>query len=814
MSRLAWLLTALCLTVASAQLNILNKIKKDLTKEVQAVVDPLGKGIAFIGSSQCSTVKRLVGVSYDAFNKEPDMSKLTLVFTTTGFNPNNPFRIFLHGFIEDPTKNSYKEISNAFLAQGDCNILALDASSLIRWLYLRSTTMTRFIGEKLGAMLAALVNAGLDPSNIHLIGHSLGSHIAGFTGKTFRNLTGTLIGWISGLDPAGPCFGDVEVPCRLNKDDAQFVDVIHTDDGVYGLDEQIGHVDFYPNSGSEQPNCLFQTCSHSRAWLLYAESVLSRDAFLGVKCATYEDFRKGLCDYNDTRIMGYFSSPEVRGKYFLQTSDDMPYGRKSEGLKSISVTYNLSDAARLIPQSRGFNPNNPFRIFLHGFTDDPTKDSYKNISNAFLAQGDCNILALDASSLIRWLYLRSTTMTRFIGEKLGGMLAALVNAGVDPSNIHLIGHSLGSHISGFTGKTFRNLTGTLIGRISGLDPAGPCFADLEVPLRLSKEDAEFVDIIHTDAGVYGLDEQIGHVDFYPNSGSEQPNCLFQTCSHSRAWLLYAESVLSRDAFLGVKCATYEDFRKGQCDYNDTRIMGYFCPPDSSGDCNILALDASSLIRWLYLRSTTMTRFIGEKLGGMLAALVNAGVDPSNIHLIGHSLGSHISGFTGKTFRNLTGTLIGRISGLDPAGPCFADLEVPLRLSKEDAEFVDIIHTDAGVYGLDEQIGHVDFYPNSGSEQPNCLFQTCSHSRAWLLYAESVLSRDAFLGVKCATYEDFRKGQCDYNDTRIMGYFCPPDSSGKFYLQTADEIPYGRGSEGLKYVNNAGIVRNIKYVLTG
>nr|XP_049701707.1 pancreatic lipase-related protein 2-like [Helicoverpa armigera] len=195
--------------------------------------------------------------------------------------------------------------------------------------------MTRFIGEKLGAMLAALVNAGLDPSNIHLIGHSLGSHISGFTGKTFRNLTGTLIGRISGLDPAGPCFADVEASCRLNKEDAKFVDVIHTDDGVYGLEGQIGHVDFYPNGGSKQPNCLFQTCSHSRAWNLYAESILNRDAFLAVKCANHTVFMKGQCDYNDTRIMGYFSSPESRGQYFLQTSGKVPYGRRSEGLKYV-----------------------------------------------------------------------------------------------------------------------------------------------------------------------------------------------------------------------------------------------------------------------------------------------------------------------------------------------------------------------------------------------------------------------------------------------------------------------------------------------
>ncbi|CAH1640858.1 unnamed protein product [Spodoptera littoralis] len=360
MGHLASFLTTLWLTSAAAQLGFIKDLAKDVTQgaknEVQAIADPLGKTIAFIGSSQCSNVQKLIGVTYENYaDSGPDLSQLTLVFITRAktvtynltlapeeiplerwFNPELPFRIFLHGFTDDPSKSSYQTISKAFLEENDVNILALDASSLIRWFYLRSTVMVRFIGERLGSILSALVPAGLDPSKIHLIGHSLGSHIAGFTGKSFYNQTGYRVGRISSLDPAGPCFSNLPIDLRLSKEDADFVDVIHTDAGVYGLNEAIGHVDFYPNSGSEQPNCLFQTCSHSRAWQLYTESVLIPEAFIGAQCSSWKQFMKGNCNYNDTSIMGYYCPTDSRGKYDLQTSNESPYGRGVEGLTYVN----------------------------------------------------------------------------------------------------------------------------------------------------------------------------------------------------------------------------------------------------------------------------------------------------------------------------------------------------------------------------------------------------------------------------------------------------------------------------------------------
>lgn len=56
-----------------------------------------------------------------------------------------------------------------------------------------------------------------------------------------------------------------------------------------------------------------------------------------------------------------------------------------------------------------------------------------------------------------------------------------------------------------------------------MDPVGPGYYILNT--HLSASDAEFVDIIHTDMGIYGLALKIGHVDFFPNYGYRpQPGC--------------------------------------------------------------------------------------------------------------------------------------------------------------------------------------------------------------------------------------------------------------------------------------------------
>ena len=75
--------------------------------------------------------------------------------------------------------------------------------------------------------------------------------------------------------------------------------------------------------------------------------------------------------------------------------------------------------------------------------------------------------------------------------------------------VHCIGHSLGGQACGLSGKQLIQ-EGFKYDRISGMDPAGPLFCeDVPYPFdykyidpraRIGPNDADFVDVIHTDGG--------------------------------------------------------------------------------------------------------------------------------------------------------------------------------------------------------------------------------------------------------------------------------------------------------------------------
>ena len=60
-------------------------------------------------------------------------------------------------------------------------------------------------------------------------------------------------------------------------------------------------------------------------------------------------------------------------------------------------------------------------------------------------------------------YPKAVANTRILGKQIELMIKLMMKRGMELSRIHLIGHSLGAHISGYAGAAFKGQ----LGRISG-----------------------------------------------------------------------------------------------------------------------------------------------------------------------------------------------------------------------------------------------------------------------------------------------------------------------------------------------------------
>ncbi|KAK9702906.1 Lipase [Popillia japonica] len=191
-----------------------------------------------------------------------------------------------------------------------------------------------------------------------------------------------------------------------------------------------------------------------------------------------------------------------------------------------------------------------------------------------------------------------------------------------------------------------------------------------------------------------------------------------------------------------------------------------------------------------------TWHVGQCVAILSVSLAAYNILPEDIHVLGFSLGAHIAGFASKHMRKTMGRPYGRITGLDPALPFFANFNNDWKLGSDDANFVDVIHTNAGSFGKIEPMGHVDFYVNGGSIQPACqnliYVPLCSHLMANFYYAESIISKK-FVATQCKTVWDPFLGWCRNKSKYVlMGEHCDRSVRGIYSLNTSTTPPYGLG----------------------
>ncbi|XP_037048140.1 phospholipase A1 member A-like [Bradysia coprophila] len=209
-------------------------------------------------------------------------------------------------------------------------------------------------------------------------------------------------------------------------------------------------------------------------------------------------------------------------------------------------TYGLLEAERILENSNFIRTRRTV-LYSHGFMVNTDNDRTRLLVNAYQNTNAYNILIFDWRELAGSSYPRAVLNMAKLSEELAKFILKATDRGYAITNWHVLGHSLGAHLSGIVGKRIKGLSnGSLIlSRISGLDPAGPGFYGRGVfGQPISGTDAVFVDIIHTDAGELGANVNTGTVDFWPNGGDDQPGCSFISvgCSHSRAAYYWIESV--------------------------------------------------------------------------------------------------------------------------------------------------------------------------------------------------------------------------------------------------------------------------------
>ncbi|XP_031635906.1 lipase member I-like isoform X2 [Contarinia nasturtii] len=176
-----------------------------------------------------------------------------------------------------------------------------------------------------------------------------------------------------------------------------------------------------------------------------------------------------------------------------------------------------------------YNASQTTVLYIHGYLESPDSDSVHLIVNAYHARKEHNLIVLDWSDAAFGDYfIQAVPNSVTLGNIFATVVLSAFKKGLDREKFHVVGHSLGAQLAEVMGRKMflKSNQFQKLKRITGLDPANPPFFPNILLDHLSHSDAEFVDIIHSDAGLYGQPISTGTIDFWPNDGMTlQPICV-------------------------------------------------------------------------------------------------------------------------------------------------------------------------------------------------------------------------------------------------------------------------------------------------
>ncbi|CAG2104286.1 unnamed protein product, partial [Medioppia subpectinata] len=711
----------------------------------------------------------------------------------TAFDPKKPTKFLVHGWLNSYNKTDQmgvywmKNVTDFILSQTDGNVFCVDWSKVAGdVLYFPVVPKTQVVGQMIGYFINRLIAAtGVSLNDIHLIGHSLGAHVVGFAGQS---LLPNKVAQISGLDPAGPGYGDGSP--RLSKNDAQLVVCTHTSSGIVyegdisitgflGNKASLGHYDFRVNGGNYQPHCnlLRQVktdtmllsalniesdpdliddilnlivCSHIMAYVYPVIAPQNDCQFIAYRCPTLPDYENGECAELAQPMQfdfAYYDNPDNKlnqtstpNEMFIETSGSYDYCQYHyQILMEVSQTPLVGEI---------------IEITIYGTE---TKVTFQTTLTLLSPEGQYSYLYVSD----RPLGSVTSAETRAIG--LGAakisvihvnyMSALDVNVRQQKSS-KLCYKSKSNNCNGFQIDNFsKNLVQTQITNSDGF----PSDWDLQFILstRLN-HDNPLLTILPYNA----TDDSIKITTFDPKKPTK--------------FLVHGWT-----SGYNISDLIGEYWMKNVTDF----ILNEM-------DANVISVDWSKVAAdLLYLPVVPKSQVVGQMIGYFINRLIAAtGVSLNDIHLIGHSMGAHVVGFAGQS---LLPNKVAQISGLDPAGPGYGDGSP--RLSKNDAQLVVCTHTSSGIVyqgdisitgflGNKASLGHYDFRVNGGNFQPACNFLKliktdllpsniknvsdnvqylifCSHEMAYRYPVIVPQDSCQFIAYRCPTLPEYEQGKC-------------------------------------------------------
>ncbi|XP_033351854.1 pancreatic lipase-related protein 2-like [Bombus vosnesenskii] len=225
--------------------------------------------------------------------------------------------IVTHGWTHSGEAPVCTTIRDGFLKVRDCNVIILDWSEIAdKLIYSVVAEIVPHVAQRTASFINFMrTKAGLRTSNLKIVGHSFGAQIAGLSarevGKSSR------VAEVIALDPANVMFQHKKPGERLDKSDADNVQIIHTCSGQFGYYLSVGTSDFYANDGRHQPGCgidLLGICAHVRSYKVFAESITNPKGFLGTRA-------DGATAY----MGGATPDPNASGTYYFKTNSHYPY---------------------------------------------------------------------------------------------------------------------------------------------------------------------------------------------------------------------------------------------------------------------------------------------------------------------------------------------------------------------------------------------------------------------------------------------------------------------------------------------------------